>query len=205
MPNVNFTIPSAVAVGDRMEAHICYLTTNVDVTQSTPPAGWTFLRTIQVNNNVTDDMYIKTAVLADRNATANFVVASAVTAAAGVLMSISNSTGEDDYKAFALSANPLAATPGALGATPTNVTQAGELVLIMMLVSGNVTLTPPAGWTVIRQLATTHVSLLFAHHNAASSGAVAGFTISLPSPMDSFCAEISYLGATSSLNTFTVA
>lgn len=201
MPNLNFTIPAATQVGDYLEAYV--MSVAGDSTLSPPPTGWQFIRTISVNSNVTADVYGKIAAVGDAGARVTWNV---TTSAAGLMFDIIGATGEDDYKAFALSGYPVAATPGTLGSTPLNATGAGQLAIIMMLVNGSAALIPPSGgWTTIREFQGGNLSVLAANMTTTQAGEVPGFTIDFGgNKFDSFCAAMSYLG-TSSLRTFSVA
>jgi|SRR5579885_2281130 len=201
MPTVTLKIPASAAAGDLLQAFICSF--GGDSTQGAQPSGWSFVRTIQTAG-ATADVYQKIAAANDHGKSVSWIVTGPATAA-GVMLDISGSTGEDDYKCHGQWAVNLVGTPGVDGSPPTNVSQAGELVLLLMMCAGNVTLSPPSGWTTVRQVASRQVSLLFASQNAAAAGPIAAFSIALPSQMACFAMQVSFLGASSALRAFATA
>src|SRR5712664_2692431 len=164
MANVALTIPSAAVVGDLLDAHILSFHGDSTATPPTGPGPWTFVRTIQIQDGATDDVYRHTVVAGDRNKTVTWTVTGSLVQA-GVMLDIANSTGEDEYWAAGYGLTSIVANDPRFGALA-----AGELVIALYIVAANVSLSPPLPWSVIQNVNGPSISFMFAQMSTVAGG-----------------------------------
>lgn len=156
MANVALTIPSAAVVGDLLDVHILSFQGDSTATTPTGPGPWTFVRTIQIQNGATDDVYRHTVAAGDRNKVVTWTVTGSLVQA-GVMLDIAGSTGEDEYWAAGYASTSVVANDPRFGALAV-----GELALALYIVAANVALSPPLPWTAIQNVSGPSISFMFA-------------------------------------------
>lgn len=197
MATVSLTIPAATRANDLLWTAI--VSFSGDSTQNPQPPGWTYVKTIQIQNGSTADIYTKVANGSDHGKSAAWTVTGSLVSAGIMLDIITGSTGEDGYTAAGYVATSLIST------SPTLVSAANELAVMFLIAAANVNLSPPAPWSVVQQISGPQVSLVFAQQVVTAAGFVPSVAVDIsPTVTAAFAATITFLGP-SSLRAFTTA